>query len=139
LLDQLQTGLDIEGMLGGFLGDTRHFCQALHEHVPIVLEEVESSLSYLGSKLALIYTVLARFPASICMALASSSVLKTLDVNRISRLSGAMGIQRLSYLSSAMVTMVVASSLLLCSQSSARCILACTVMIPVGPVILSLR
>jgi hypothetical protein len=98
-----------------------------------------SSLSYLGSKPTLICMVLVGFLASICMPLASSSILKTLDVRGISGLSGVMGSQRLNSLSSTVVIEVAASSTLLCSQSSARCVLASAVMIPVGPVILSLR
>jgi hypothetical protein len=98
-----------------------------------------SSLSYLGSKLALICTVLGESPATICMALPSSSVLKMADMVGIAGLSGTIGNQRLRSLSSAVVTAVVASSMLSYSQSSARCILASTVMIPAGPDILSLR
>jgi hypothetical protein len=75
-----------------------------------------NSLSYLGSKLAPICTVLAGFPTSICPALASSFALKTLNVRGISRPSGAMGNQRLSSLSPAMVTAVVDNSLLLYSK-----------------------
>jgi hypothetical protein len=40
LHNPLRTGLDVEGMLGDFPGDTRNFCQAPCKHVPIVLEEV---------------------------------------------------------------------------------------------------
>jgi hypothetical protein len=95
-----------------------------------------SSLSYLGSKLTSICMVLAGSPASICMALASSSVFKMLDIEGITRLSGVVGNWRLSSLSS---VVEVASSMLSCSLSSARYMLASTVMIPRGPGILSLR
>jgi hypothetical protein len=98
-----------------------------------------SSLSYLGSKLALICTVLAGFPVLIYTALASSSTLKMLNVGGISEPSSAMGNRRLSSLNSAVVTAVAASSMLLCSQSSARYVLASTVMTLAGPGILSLR
>jgi hypothetical protein len=73
-----------------------------------------SSLSYLGSKLALICTVLEGFPASICMALASSSILKTSDVRSMAKLSGAMGIRRLSSLSSAVATAAAVNSMSSC-------------------------
>jgi hypothetical protein len=95
-----------------------------------------SSLSYLWSRLALIYMVLAWSPASICMALASSATLKELDVGGMVGPSGAEGACRLSSLNSAMA---VASLMLTCSQSSTRCALASTVMTPVGLGILSLR
>jgi hypothetical protein len=41
LLDRLGTGLDVEGMLRDFLGDTRHFCWAPCKYVSIVLEDVD--------------------------------------------------------------------------------------------------
>jgi hypothetical protein len=50
-----------------------------------------SSLSYLGSKLAPICTVLVGFPTLIHTALASSSTLKTPDVWGISGPSSAVG------------------------------------------------
>jgi hypothetical protein len=74
-----------------------------------------SSLSYSGSKLALIYMVLAGFPASIYTDMVSSSVLKMLDVRGISGLSGVMGNWRLGSLSSAAATAVAASSMLVYS------------------------
>jgi hypothetical protein len=98
-----------------------------------------SSLSYLGSKLALICVVLAVSLASICMALASSVALKSPNVRVMVVLSGAEGTRRLSSLNSATMTPVVASSMLSYSQSSARCVLASTVITPAGPGILSLR
>jgi hypothetical protein len=51
-----------------------------------------SSLFYLGSKLAPIYMVLAGSPASIYTALASSSILKMLDIMGMARLGGIVGI-----------------------------------------------
>jgi hypothetical protein len=98
-----------------------------------------SSLSYLGSKLASICTVLADSPVQMCMTLASLSILKMLDVEGMAGPSGAMGTQRLSSLSSAMATAAAATSMLSCSQSSAHCVLASTVITPTGPGILSLR
>jgi hypothetical protein len=98
-----------------------------------------SSLSYFGSRLAQIYTVLARISVSICMALASSSALQAPNVRGIPGLCAVMGNRRLSSLSSSMTTVAVASSMLLCSQFSARCIWASTVMILAGLGILSLR
>jgi hypothetical protein len=98
-----------------------------------------TSLSYLGSKLAMICMVLARSPASICTALASSAALKAPNVGGMVGLSGTEDTQRLSSLSLVMATAVAASSMLSHSQSSARCVLASTVMSPVGPGILSLR
>jgi hypothetical protein len=74
-----------------------------------------SSLSYLGSKLAPICTVLAGFLASICTTLASSSILKTLDIGGMAGLNGVVGIQRLSSLSSATVTAVTTNLMLSCS------------------------
>jgi hypothetical protein len=73
------------------------------------------SLSYFGSRLAPICTVLTGFSVLICMALASSSSLKAQNVEGIPGLSGATGNRRLSSLSSAMATGAVASSMLLCS------------------------
>jgi hypothetical protein len=98
-----------------------------------------SSLSYLGSKLAPICTVLPGFLISICTALASSSALKTLDVGGITGLSGAVGNWRWSSLSSTAMNATVVISMLFYSQSSGRCVLTSTVMTPMGPCILSLR
>jgi hypothetical protein len=98
-----------------------------------------SSLSYLGSRLAPICMVLAGCSASMGMTLASLSALKMLDVGGIPRLSGAMGNQRLRSLNSVMVTVVVASLMLLYSQSIACRTLAFTVMTLAGSGILSLR
>jgi hypothetical protein len=78
-----------------------------------------SSLSYLGSKLTPISMVLAGSLGQMCLALASSSVLKMLAIEGMAGLSSAMGTQRLSSLSSAMATAAAASSMLTCSQSSA--------------------
>jgi hypothetical protein len=60
-----------------------------------------SSLSYLRSKLALICLALAGSPVMIGAAMASSSAMKAPDVGGITGLSGAVGNQRLSSLSSA--------------------------------------
>jgi hypothetical protein len=97
-----------------------------------------SSLSYLGSRVAPIYTVLVGSMASICTALASSAALKASDVGGMARPSGTEGTHWLSTLNSVVVTMASASSMLSCSQSSARCALASMVKTPVGPGILSL-
>jgi hypothetical protein len=75
----------------------------------------------------------------ICAALASSSALKASNVKGISELSGAMGNQRLSSLSSPTVTVAVANSMPFCSQSSSLYSLASTVMILASLGILSLR
>jgi hypothetical protein len=56
----------------------------------------------------------------------------------MARLCGVDGTRRLSSLNLVVTTAVVASSMLSCSQSCARCVLAYTVIIPVGPGILSL-
>jgi hypothetical protein len=98
-----------------------------------------SSLSYLGSKLAPICMVLAGFPTSICTALAFLSILKTPDIRGMARLSGVVGTRRLSSLSLAVATAVVANSMPSCSQSSAHYILASSMMALAGPSILSLR
>jgi ethanolamine utilization microcompartment shell protein EutL len=71
-----------------------------------------SLLSYLGSKLASICTVLVGSPASICMALASSIALKALDVGGMAGLSDAKGTQRLSSLNLTMATTEAARSML---------------------------
>jgi hypothetical protein len=71
-----------------------------------------TSLFYLGSKLALICTVLAGSPASICMALASLFILKMHDTVGVAWLGGAVAIQRLSSLSLVAVTTTAASSML---------------------------
>jgi hypothetical protein len=58
-------------MLGIFAG--------LHTNMSLLQwRKSTSSLSYLGSRVAPIFTVLARSPASICTALASSATLKAL-------------------------------------------------------------
>jgi Fe2+ transport system protein B len=98
-----------------------------------------SLLSYLGSELTPICMVLARSPTLICTALASSVALKESDVGGMARLSGTEGTRGLSSLNSAMVTIVAASSMLSCSQSSAYYVLAFTMITPVGSGILSLR
>jgi hypothetical protein len=98
-----------------------------------------SSLPYLGSKLASICTVLVGSLASICTALASSSILKMPDIGGITGLSGVVLNQRLSSLSLVAMTAVAASSMLSYSQSSAHCVLASMMMIPVGLGILILR
>jgi hypothetical protein len=114
--------------------ETPGISSGLHANISLLCWRKSTSLlSYLRPKLAPICMVLARSPASICMYLASSSVLKMADVVGIARLGGTVGIRRLSSLSSAV------SSMLSYSQSSARCVLATMVMTPVGPGILSLR
>jgi hypothetical protein len=98
-----------------------------------------SLLSYLRSKLDLIYTVLVGLSMSICTALVSSPMLKTLGVGGIPGLSGVTGKQRLRSLSSAIVIAVAASLMVLCSLSSACRALASIVMTLVVPGILCLR
>jgi hypothetical protein len=78
-------------------------------------------------------------PASICMVLASLSVLKMPDFVGMDGLSGAIGIRRLSSLSSAAATAAMACSMLSYSQSSTRCVLASMVMTLAGLGILSFR
>jgi hypothetical protein len=80
-------------------------------------------LSYLGFKLAPICTVLSAFPASICMALASSYALKTPDIREIAELSRAVGNRRLSSHNSVAATVAVASSMISYSKFNARCVL----------------
>jgi hypothetical protein len=58
-----------------------------------------SSLSYLESKLAPICTILVGSPVQMCTVLASSSVLKMLDVEGMAKPSGAAGTRRMSSLS----------------------------------------
>jgi hypothetical protein len=96
-------------------------------------------LYYLGSKLASICTVLAGSSASICTALASSASLKVSDVEGLAGVRRAKGTQRLSTLNSVAMTAEAASLMLSCSQSSTCCVLASTVITPVGLGILSLR
>jgi hypothetical protein len=62
-----------------------------------------------------------------------------LAIEGMAGLSSAMGTQRLSSLSSAMATAAAASSMLTCSQSSAHCILASTVITLAVLGILSMR
>jgi hypothetical protein len=120
--------------------ETPGISSGLHANISLLRWRKSTSLlSYLRPKLAPICMVLARSPASICMYLASSSVLKMANVVGIARLGGTVGIRRLSSLSSAVATVAAASSMLSYSQSSARCVLATMVMTPVGSGILSLR
>jgi hypothetical protein len=98
-----------------------------------------SSLSYLGSKLAPIHTVLVESSMPICTTLASLSVLKMPGVGGIQGLSGVAAKRRLSSLSSAMATAAAASSRPRCSQSSGCHALALIVMTLAGLGILCLR
>jgi hypothetical protein len=41
LLDRLGAGLDVEGVLGDLLGDTRHFRRAQRKYVLVASEEVD--------------------------------------------------------------------------------------------------
>jgi uncharacterized membrane protein YjjB (DUF3815 family) len=92
-----------------------------------------SLLSYLGSKLAPICTVLARSLVLIYTELASSSTLKAPNIKGITGLSGVMGNRRLISLSSTVATTVAASLMSFCSQSNARYSLASMVITPLGP------
>jgi hypothetical protein len=74
-----------------------------------------SSLSYLGSKLALICMVLVGSSASICMDLASSATLKEPNIGGMAGLSGVDCTQRLSSLNLVAATVEAASLLLSCS------------------------
>jgi hypothetical protein len=65
-----------------------------------------NSTSYLGSRLAPICIVLARFLTSMSMALASSCALKMLDVGGIPGLSGVVGNPMLSSLRSAAASLM---------------------------------
>jgi hypothetical protein len=98
-----------------------------------------SSLSYLGSKLAPICTVLAGSLTSIYTALASSGVLKTPNVKGMAGLSSAVGTKMLISLNSITATTTVAMSMLSYLQSSTHYVLASTVMTPEGSGILSWR
>jgi hypothetical protein len=126
-------------VLGDFPRYTRHFCWAPCKQVPVALEEVNELAFLFGVQAGPDLHRFARFSALMGTALVSSCVLKTLDIDGIPGLSSAMGNQRLSSLSSAMVTATAASSMLLYSQSSACRALASTVMTPIGPRNLSLR
>jgi hypothetical protein len=100
----------------------------LHANMSLLCQRKStSSLSYLGLRLALIYMIFAGSLIQMCMTLASSSVLKMLDVEGMAVLSGALGTQRLGSLRSAVATAIAASSMLTCSQSNAHCVLASTV------------
>jgi hypothetical protein len=71
-----------------------------------------SSLSYLGSRVVLICTVLVGSLASIHMALASLVTLKAPTVGGMARPSGTEGTQRLSSHNSAATIATTASSML---------------------------
>jgi hypothetical protein len=75
----------------------------------------------------------------ICTALASSVTLKALDEEGMAGPVVEGGTQRHISLSSVVAIVVVANSMLFCSQSSTRWVLASTVMMLVSPDILSLR
>jgi hypothetical protein len=98
-----------------------------------------NSLSYLGSKLAPICTVLAGSSISICTTLVSSAALKMPDVEGMAGLSDAVGTRRLISRNLATATAVDASLMMSYSQSSACCILASSVITPTRLGILSLR
>jgi hypothetical protein len=120
--------------------DTHDIYVGLHANGSLLhWRKSKSSLSYLGSRLAPIYMVLARISASMGTAFVSSSALKMPDVGGIPGLSGVVGNRRLSSLSTAMATAAAASSMLLCSKSSTCRAVAFMVMTPAGPRILSFR
>jgi hypothetical protein len=98
-----------------------------------------SSLSYLGFELASICTVLVGSLASIRMALASSAAMKAPDVGGMAELSSAKGTRGMSSLNLATTTAVAASSMMSCSQYNTYCVLASTMITPMGSGILSLR
>jgi hypothetical protein len=98
-----------------------------------------SSLSYLGSRVAPIYTVFVGSPALICTALVSSSALKAPTMGEMAGPSDTEGTRRLSSLNLVTTTTTVASSMLSYLQSSTHCALASTMITPEGPGILSLR
>jgi hypothetical protein len=74
----------------------------------------------LRPKIAPIWMVLEGSSASICMTFASSAALKEQDEAGMAKLVEGGGMQRHSSLSLAAVILAVASSMLFCSQSSAR-------------------
>jgi hypothetical protein len=76
------------------------------------------SLSYLGFKPSLIWTVLAGSSASICTALASTTALKASDEGGIAGLGDDEVAWRLSSLNSVVATVAAASSMLSYSQFS---------------------
>jgi hypothetical protein len=96
--------------------ETPDISTKLHVNMSMLHQRKSMSLlSYLGSKLAPIYMVLARSLALICTALVSLSVLKMLHIRGMARLSSVVGILILRSLSSITVTIAVASSMLSCS------------------------
>jgi hypothetical protein len=137
------TGLELGLMLRVCLVTSRGtpgISTGLHANISLLhRRKLVSTLSYLGSRLAPICTILAGCSVQMCTTLASLSVLKTLDVEGMAGSSGVVGTQRLSSLSSALTTAIAASSMLSSLQSSARYVLASTVITPVGLGILSLR
>jgi hypothetical protein len=139
LLDWPRTGFDVEGVLDDFPGDSWHFCHAPHKHVLIVSEELNERAFLFGIQTGPDMHGFSGSPASICMALASLSILKMPDFVGMDGLSSAIGIRRLSSLSSAAATATMACSMLSYSQSSTRCVLASMVMTLAGLGILSFR
>jgi hypothetical protein len=95
--------------------------------------------SYLRLKMASTWMVLTGSSASTRMALASLATLKVLDEEGMAGWAEGGGEFRNNSFGSMVVNTVVASSMLSCSQSTAHWALASTVMMSVGPVILSLR
>jgi hypothetical protein len=96
-----------------------------------------SSLSYLGLKLAPIWTVLVGSSALIWMTLASSIALKAPDMEGMAGLAKESGALRHSSFSSAAATMAMTSSMQFCSHYNARWALVSMMMMPVGFSILS--
>jgi hypothetical protein len=93
--------------------ETPDISTGLHANISLLHQRKStSSLSYLGSKLAPIYMVLAGSPTSICTALASSAALKVPDIRGMAGLSSAEGTQKLSSLNSVVTTIEAAGSML---------------------------
>jgi predicted nuclease of predicted toxin-antitoxin system len=101
-------------VLGDLPGDIRHFCQSPRKNVIVVPEDVDELAFLFGAKPALIWMVLVRSSASICTTLASSPALVP-DMESMARLVKESGALRHNTFSSVVVTMVVASLMLLYS------------------------
>jgi hypothetical protein len=122
-----------------FLGDTHHFYRSPCKNVLVALKEVDEITFLFGAEVGPTWMVMARSSVSICMALASSVALKVPDVEGMAVLAKEGGALRHNSFSSAVVTTLVTSSMLFCSQSNARWALTSMLMTLFGPGILSLK
>jgi hypothetical protein len=79
--------------------ETPNISAELHSNISLLHQRKSMCLlSYWGSKLNLICTILAGSPALICIALASSTALKVSDIGCMVGLSSAEGTRRMSSL-----------------------------------------